>query len=132
MEPVPEEYLSRIAILYGTSELHSARDSHSFTCELCQLVKSRRTPICIVDIPGYVDIDMTMINYDIVRKVNESWEKKKIKQRCKLDCVEVGDNWKNFHWPNKPLCSKKIRRMSSIFEDPPKKVTFKKINKSKL
>ena len=63
--PIPDEYLSRIAILYGTSELHRARDSHSFTSELCQLVKSRRTPLSIVDIPGYAAIDMHMIHSGI-------------------------------------------------------------------
>eukprot|EP00092_Neocalanus_flemingeri_P014903 GFUD01016095.1.p1 GENE.GFUD01016095.1~~GFUD01016095.1.p1 ORF type:complete len:561 (-),score=139.18 GFUD01016095.1:3-1559(-) len=103
LSAIPHEYLSRLAVLYGTSELHQARDSHSFTCQLCQLVKSRRTPLCIVDIPG---------------KVNEIWEKKKIKQRCKLDCVEVGDNWKSFYWPTKPSHSRKIKRISSMFEDP--------------
>lgn len=55
-------------------------------------------------------------------KINESWEKKKIKQRCKLDCVEVGDNWKTFFWPNKPDKNNKIKRISSIFEDQPAEV----------
>ena len=119
MYPVPHDYLSRIAILYGTSELHQARDSHSFTCELCQLVKGRRTPLCIMDIPGWlILVILCTFLLTFCSKINESWEKKKIKQRCKLDCVEVGDNWRTFFWPNKPGKNNKIKRISSIFEDP--------------
>ena len=48
--------------------------------------------------------------------VNEKWSKLNIRQRCKLDCVEVGDNWKNFLWPNKPPKSKKFKRIVILIQ----------------
>ena len=58
------------------------------------------------------------------RKINKIWEERKIKQRCKLDCVEVGDNWKSFFWPHNPKDSGKIKRISGMFEEAPLKVSL--------
>ena len=38
---------------------------------------------------------------EISRKVNENWDNEGIKQKSKVDYVEVGNNWKNFYWPSK-------------------------------
>ena len=54
--PIPCDYLGRIATLYGTSELHQARDSCSFTSELCKVVNHGRNPLCILDIHGLVSL----------------------------------------------------------------------------
>ena len=34
------------------------------------------------------------------RKVNESWARKKVKQKCKEDIVHIGNNWESFVWPS--------------------------------
>ena len=34
------------------------------------------------------------------RKVNESWARKNVKQKCKEDIVHIGNNWENFVWPS--------------------------------
>ena len=36
----------------------------------------------------------------VFRSVNQSWGRKNIKQKCKADIVEIGDNWDTFCWPS--------------------------------
>ena len=85
-KPIPDEDLHRIAIFYGTSDLHVARDHHSFTCMLNTVVRSAHLSLPFLEIS---------------RKVNENWSEQNIQQKSKVDYVEIGDNWKNFYWPSR-------------------------------
>ena len=85
-DPIDDELLSRIAILYGTSDLHVARDYHSFSCMLNTVLRSHFLHLPFQNISG---------------KVNEKWAQQNVKQKSKVDSVEVGDNWNAFYWPSK-------------------------------
>ena len=85
-EPIDDKLLPKIAILYGTSDLHVARDYHSFTSMLDMVLRSNYLHLSFQDISG---------------KVNERWTQQNVKQKSKVDSVEVGDNWNAFYWPSK-------------------------------
>eukprot|EP00091_Calanus_sinicus_P007861 TRINITY_DN19178_c0_g1_i1.p1 TRINITY_DN19178_c0_g1~~TRINITY_DN19178_c0_g1_i1.p1 ORF type:complete len:170 (+),score=42.20 TRINITY_DN19178_c0_g1_i1:111-620(+) len=74
----------RIAVIYGTSDLHTANDSDTFTQELHRVYKDENGEIPILE---------------IVRKVNQSWADRKIEQMCMADIRELGNNWNHFMWP---------------------------------
>ena len=46
-------------------------------------------------------VDLEPSLKQICSKVNEKWKREKVKQKSKIDLVEVGQNWKNFYWPSK-------------------------------
>ena len=101
LQPVPADYLGRVAVLYGTSELHPARDSCSFTTQLCGAARVARGGTArLLDLPA---------------RVNQAWQQIGIRQRCKLDCVEIGENWRGFYWPA-PLQQSTVRRLSNRWE----------------
>ena len=85
-KPIPDDLLHRIAIIFGTSELHVARDYHSFTAMLDTVIRSNHLCLPFVEISG---------------KVNENWRQQNIKQKSKEDMVKIGNNWKDFRWPSK-------------------------------
>ena len=85
-EPVNDFLLPKIAILYGTSDLHAASDYQSFTSMLETVLRNNFLHLPFLDVAG---------------KVNEMWEEKNIKQKSKVDYVPVGDNWNSFYWPSK-------------------------------
>jgi hypothetical protein len=52
---------------------------------------------------------------DISGKVNERWAQQNIKQKSKVDSVEVGDNWNAFYWPSKrPIIPSMLLLLLSI------------------
>merc|ERR1739838_603239 len=75
--------MENIAVIQGTSECHTASDTNSFTNELYKIYNQEGMVIPILDIP---------------RNVNKSWHDRGIKQICKIDIVEVGNNWTNVMW----------------------------------
>eukprot|EP00092_Neocalanus_flemingeri_P007908 GFUD01008534.1.p1 GENE.GFUD01008534.1~~GFUD01008534.1.p1 ORF type:complete len:835 (+),score=179.70 GFUD01008534.1:45-2549(+) len=84
-EPIPDCHLHQIAIFHGTSEMHVARDYQSFTVELDTVLRSNNLYLPFLEIPS---------------KVNKNWNQRNVRQRSKVDAVEVGDNWKTFYWPS--------------------------------
>jgi len=85
MTAISDEDQIKIATIHGTSDLHPANDSDSFTKELYSVYVSEKHEIEILK---------------IVSKVNESWMNRGIRQYCKLDFLDVGINWKFYVWPN--------------------------------
>ena len=52
---------------------------------------------------------------EISGKVNERWAQQNIKQKSKVDSVEVGDNWNAFYWPSKmPIIQSMLPFLLSI------------------
>eukprot|EP00092_Neocalanus_flemingeri_P007658 GFUD01008269.1.p1 GENE.GFUD01008269.1~~GFUD01008269.1.p1 ORF type:complete len:818 (+),score=184.90 GFUD01008269.1:27-2480(+) len=94
LEPVPEHLEGKIAVIYGTTDLHLASDYHSFTKELHKIVTSESCSISFAN---------------IAKKVNQSWAQKNIKQKCKEDIVHIGDNWDSFLWPSQVVMRKRTR-----------------------
>merc|ERR1711915_936232 len=70
---------------YGSMDDHSISDDISFTKELYHVTEEGSTNIPILCVTS---------------KVNASWRKKDVKQRCTDDIFKVGDNWGYFLWPN--------------------------------
>merc|ERR1712098_324101 len=85
LPPIPHDLEGRIAVIFGTTELHPARDYHSFTRELNKVVSKENGSLAFAS---------------IAKKVNQSWARRNIRQRCKEDIVQVGDNWADFMWPS--------------------------------
>merc|ERR1712179_608257 len=85
LPPIPRDKESRLAVIFGTTDLHPASDYHSFTSELHTVVNKEYNSIAFAS---------------IVKKVNKSWASKNIEQLCKEDIVHVGDNWEQFMWPS--------------------------------
>lgn len=93
-EAIPIEDQEKIAVLYGSVDGHTISDDRSFTKELYRVTKNGSNSIPILE---------------LANKVNESWEKWKIRQRCIENIVKVGDNWSHFNWPK----AEKKQRQSS-------------------
>merc|ERR1712179_580943 len=90
MEPIDESVIGKIAVIHGTQDLHDASDDHSFTQELYRIFENadgHEIPIV-----------------DIAREVNQNWEQMGLKQRCKLDITETGNNWRFYMWPTSYIC----------------------------
>ena len=88
-EPIDDNLHSKITIFYGTLELHIARDYHSFTSMMNEVLRSHYLHLPFKDISG---------------KVNERWTQQNVKQKSTDLCVDVGDNWNAFYWPSqRPL-----------------------------
>ena len=102
LEPTPNSLLHRIGIVFGTSELHAARDHHSFTEMMDNVLRKNALSLPFTELSRYkLKIDKQIHKIWFNSKVNESWSQRKIKQKSKTDVVEVGDNWKKFYWPSK-------------------------------
>jgi len=90
MEPIDESVVGKIAVIHGTQDLHEASDDDSFTQELYRIFeKANGNEIPIVD---------------IAREVNKNWAQKGIKQKCKLDITETGNDWRFYMWPTSYIC----------------------------
>ena len=87
MEPISPKDQEKIVVLYGSLDGQPTLDCASFTKELFKVTNKAKKNIPILDLTSLV---------------NESWAKSKFAkdQRCKVDIVQVGDNWKDFHWPS--------------------------------
>jgi len=81
--PISAANEEKICVLYGSLDGHVIYDHRSFTKELYKVTNKGKTNINILH---------------LARKVNNSW--KCTDQRCKVDIVEVGDNWENYFWPS--------------------------------
>jgi len=101
-KPISNEDQQRIAIIYGTSDLHPASDANTFTQELFKVYSAEKQEMPILQ---------------IVSKVNKSWKDRGILQICKLDCVEVGSNWKFYIWPNSSPVKPISEAMLDTFEN---------------
>ena len=53
MEPIEDEFLPRLGVVYGTSELHSAHDYHSFTEMLDKVVRENNFSLPFTQISRY-------------------------------------------------------------------------------
>ena len=86
LTPIPNNLAQKLGVIYGTAELHFAIDYRSFTQTMHKVVKENLLSLSFSKIPSLV---------------NQEWEASGvIKQRCKGDFLEVGDNWDTFLWPS--------------------------------
>ena len=100
MEPIEDSDMKKIAVIQGTSDLHPASDAHTFTQELFKIYKEENGEIQILQIVRYLITSLNKLPLlSFISKVNESWDKRNIKQLSKHDIVESGNNWKYYMWP---------------------------------
>ena len=83
-------------------------DSQSLTKAIYEVTKKGKAPVPITEIAS---------------KVNQIW--RPIKQGCKNDVLEVGDNWKDFYWPTERLSLLPCDEEKSI-QSPPTPTTLRR------
>ena len=49
-----------------------------------------------------------------LRKINGIWKELGVRQRCKLDTVDVGQNWNNFRWPSNEIKPKRFKSVGML------------------
>ena len=93
-EPLTIAEQEKIVVISGSLDLHPIDDRWSLKRELYKVTDAGKTPILVTK---------------IAKKVNDSWKKKGIEQRSKIDLLEDGVNWAGYIWPtsktqNRWLC----------------------------
>jgi len=82
-ETISPQDQEKMCVLYGSLDGHLINDDQSFTKELFTVTDEGKTNINILH---------------LARNVNDSWER--TGQMCKVDIVEVRNNWEDFYWPS--------------------------------
>ena len=108
-EPISNKNQEKIIVLYGSLDGLYAYDSHSFTNQLFKVTEKGNKSIPILKLASVV---------------NESW--RDTDQRCKVDLVEVGDNWADFKWPSND--DDEMEEKRSMTEGSPKRIISPEID----